>query len=83
MDHKWGRNVSDYGLGDVGATLAARVLVTPWLVVTNAPRSDGTQDWWFVPSADTPDTAYFQEPFTPSAVGHFPYGVLVEMDGPL
>ena len=83
MDHKWGRNVTELGLGDVGATLAARVIGSPHVAITNAKRDDGTVDWWFYPTVDTPDLAYFRFPFTDVAHGNFPYGHQVEPDGRL
>jgi len=83
LDHRWGRNVSDLGLVSSGATLAARLLVAPWIVFTNAPGffEDGAKYW--ITSLDT-EVAWFE--FTWPMLGlHFPYGLEddLEPDEPL
>lgn len=83
MDHKWGRNVSLYGLGDIGATLAARFLSGPGTVVlTNAHRIPGTYEV----SQVTGDNRIVLSTFTvPWFAPHFPYqwGASVEPDAPV
>ena len=82
-DHKWGRNISEVGLGDLGATLASR-----------KPDPGPTQIW--ITNRDTltsvqvvyvysnPSTAWFigfaNKPVWPS---NFPYGFNVEPDAPV
>lgn len=83
MDHKWGRNVTKYGLGSAGATLAARLLLTTGVIYTNAPGSLPGQFvvWLIHPDTELPFLAFngTKLPGHP----HFPYGYLVESDGPV
>lgn len=73
MESSWGRAVSETGLGATGATLAARFLAFPLIVLTNGrdPLSTGIQLWFT--RADT------LAPFMVSHLGvgslHFPYGL--------
>lgn len=83
MEHSWGRNVQEKGLGALGATLAARLLLLPGEVYLinaqpHAPTAITVQVF--------PDTAPFPmylfgaaTKFTP----RFPYGQTVEADVPL
>jgi len=84
LDHNWGRTIWDMGLAAAGATLAARDLTYPWIVLTNAP-SPGHPDrtLWFITrmtsdlAFDTFDNLTFGLPFP------YIYGGLVEPDGPV
>ncbi len=83
MDHSWGRNISEYGLGGTGATICARYHTTPssLLVITNAYHV-GETETWFVPldlAADVPYVLMMNGKFAP----HFPYGFDVEPDVPM
>lgn len=83
MDHSWGRNVADLGLGALGATLAARFLVFtgPWYLI-NADRGAPTAVVVRVPLDTEPFLQYL---FTtvPKGVANFPYGYPVTPDVPL
>lgn len=83
MDHSWGRNVVDYGLGDAGCTLAARADV-PFaiVVVTNAQPSPGVGLAWIIPPDTAPDDSWFAFGFGMGGL-NFPYGFDVEPDVPL
>jgi len=81
LDHKWGRNVLKYGVGNTGATLAACFLAAPNVILTNAPAdtvADSVKMWFR--SADP------HGPYGASTLGigdmHFPYGLgdFVELD---
>jgi len=84
LEHSWGRAVQETGLVGVGATLAARFLVNPLIVLTNAPAPNllNNVQLWFT-RADT------LAGYSRSELGiggmHFPYGLddLVEPDVPL
>lgn len=82
MDHSWGKNVSDFGLAGVGATLVSRTLGFPAFAMTNADPWDGRYiDYWYCP-ADMPDAVFFRVTSSDPRVGHFPYGRPVEPDVP-
>lgn len=83
MEHEWGRNVFDYGLGNSGCTLAAR-LPSPLstIMVTNERMPVGqARAWGILPDMDA------WTPFNIGRVGdpngHFPYGHPVEPDAPV
>ncbi len=83
MDHNWGRQVFLCGLGDTGATLAARFRTFPHIVLTNGvdPLSVGHLMWYTFPDRE--------DVWVPSHIGsgslHFPYGLgdFVELDFPV
>lgn len=83
MDHNWGRWVSEYSVGDTGATLASYYHVSGGTaVITNEKVGASFAVIWFIP----PDTA---NPMVRNIVNkypgfpHFPYGWEVEPDGPV
>jgi len=83
LDHNWGRTVSDMGLSGTGATLAARFLGFPYIVLTNARNAGlGQVQLWYT-ALDT-ELAWLMVPY-PTFGLHFPYiyGDLVEADGPV
>ena len=83
MEHRWGRNVFDLGMGGLCDGLCARALAYPGWVLTNRRRPSGAQDWWSVPFPGSGIEEY--TPFADQGVasGPFPYGQLVEPDVPL
>lgn len=83
MDHKWGRDVLELGMVSTGATLAARYVTQPHIVLTNAPGfAGGTRQLWFThPNTDLPWVVHSVG--FPPGLGNFPYGEPVEPDGPV
>lgn len=82
MDHKWGRDVFNYGLGDLGATLCSRFHPLDLrIVVTNASGSGAEVIAFQVPADTLSDAPYTQVGFFPTAP-HFPYGLIVDDDAP-
>ena len=83
MEHKWGRNVSEYGVGSLGATLAARLLGEPHVIVTNN-QDVPTHVFCVVEALLFPDSP-FGYAYLGKVPGHpnFPYGLPVEPDGPV
>jgi hypothetical protein len=83
LDHSWGRNVSDYGLGSAGASLAARVLPGMTNIVTNgSDYGPAFYDVWAI----NPDTGLYTRSTwlkIPGAFGNFPYFWDVEPDVPV
>lgn len=82
MDHSWGRNVTETGLGDTGATLVAYLLPpSPYKVVTNAGTRTGRMVFWniplnpAIPMSKTELNVGIRPP-------HFPYGLSVTPDAP-
>ena len=83
MDHKWGRNVTEKWLGDLGATLAARSLVhTPGTWITNAKLGHKLWRVVFIPT-DTSLPMQLHALNSTDAQPHFPFWVNVEPDGPV
>lgn len=83
MESSWSRNVADYGLGSLGATLAAR-LPTTFRYVMNVTRPDFPGyhiEAEILLDIDAPITFSI----VPNVGGHnhFPYGIPVEPDIPL
>lgn len=78
MENSWGRNVQDYGLGDIGATVCARWLFDPNVIITNADHiwETGIFALWHLPDMVTDH--YVSS--TGSGIPHtnFPYGIPVE-----
>lgn len=83
MDHRWGRNVTSYGLGGIGATLAARVLTLPNTFITNEeqPIFGGVWLWHLPLNPDLPYSVTFDGGGGSGL--SFPYNYLVEPDGPV
>jgi hypothetical protein len=83
LDHKWGRNVSAYGLGDTGATLAARILTLATATAIINVRSPGgtVMSWQYLGNIQ----GYMPGGFLtmPDPSENFPYGFIVEADGPV
>lgn len=83
MDHEWGRNVLGLGVGDCGATLAARSLGSPYVYITNARDINGRWLRWQQHPSDTnvPMTPvwFLPRPGHP----HFPFGEPVVPDAPV
>ena len=80
MDHRWGRNVGDLGVSGQYTTLAARLSMFPYLVVTNGGWFTPNQFVLWVVSLDT-DVAWDYFVFEKSTFGgRFPYGLDVEPD---
>lgn len=73
METNWGRTITEAGLVNAGATLAARLLDAPWIVFTNAPGvTVGGHRYWIT----FPDTELaWQEYDWPSTGKNFPYGL--------
>jgi hypothetical protein len=83
LDHKWGRNVLDLGLGSTGATICSRYPATPQFVLTNAPGfAGGTKQLWII-SLDTDAPWEVHSVGFPPSLGNFPYGEPVEPDLPM
>lgn len=75
--------MTDYGLGSVGATLAARTLLGPWTnwIVVNGGDVFRRRRFLLPPDMDSP---YVELGFGPWVFGsHFPYTEPVEPDGPV
>lgn len=83
MDHKWGRNVLEFGCGDFGATLCSRFPGPPGPIIGITNVTVGNSAYWFTIPLN-PDL-----PMTFQLVGklpghpHFPYGWAVEPDAPV
>jgi len=84
LEHSWGRNIFDVGLGDAGASLCARVLDLPdeWYV-TNEQRTFETCMLWrrIADVSGIGGLVPFEAP--KRAPGNFPYGYLVLPDVPV
>jgi hypothetical protein len=83
LEHKWGRDVFNFGLSSTGASLAARSIVLPRLIYTNEFYDGYWMRYWFLPAVDTPDTPFEKGLLLPPLMGHFPRGVACEPDEPL
>lgn len=83
MDHEWGRNVTRYGLGNAGASLAACFLAAPSLILTNGrdTADPSLALVWNLPDTGTP--FYTVGGIDVTGLGNFPFGFSVEADGPL
>lgn len=83
MDHRWGRNITDYGLGDLGATMASPLHDRPQELHLNVLAYGGTKALYAQVPTDT------STPYTIAAVDprpghpHFPYGYWVDPDAPV
>lgn len=82
MDHKWGRWVTEVGLGCTGCTITSSMTVSTGIAwITNHNPSPGFFDVWVIPT----DTSL---PFVRTTQNklpghpHFPYGRVVAADGP-
>lgn len=83
MDHEWGRNVTEFGLGDMGATLAGLKPGPPLAYyVINAPGHGFYLVTQQVPTDTSPQYTYFGIPI-PHLHPHFPYGEHVNPDAPV
>lgn len=83
MDHKWGRNITEYSLGDLGASMCSRWRrrAGAWEVVINK-LFFGQVHVFVVPD----DNQFAIGDFVSTAVPpgtHFPYGFPVEHDAPV
>lgn len=83
MEHKWGRWVSELGVSSSGCTLASRLLGFPRFIATNGSFGITTTfRYWLEPLHE--DDPYLLGVATKvPGFPHFPYGYLVEPDGPL
>jgi len=83
LDHKWGRDVFDFGLASAGATLAARFTTGVVAYLTNH-EDPGTRLFrvWEPPAdvLNDPYVTYLIEPYTSL---RFPYGWPVFPDAPV
>lgn len=83
MESSWGRNVRFYGVGAAGATLAARFLVAPNVILTNG--RDKTNPAlvlaWQLPDLVTQEM--IPGGINVTGLGNFPYGFDVEPNVPL
>lgn len=83
MEHDWGRNVTEFGLGDLGATMAAIYPFPPAIYLTNREFGPdafiGTQQ---VPTDTSPRISFYPYPKMPGHP-HFPYGWAVTPDAPV
>ena len=83
MDHSWGRNVFDYGLDGIGATLATHMHnLGPGYVLTNTERFFPMVFFVRIPQ-DTGLGFYLGGTIPKLAAGNFPYGYTVDADVPL
>lgn len=83
MDHKWGRNVTLFGLVGTGCTLASRYPVPNHNFCVTNEYIDGVHHRiWQIPADTQPDLAYFAFTTT-GGPAHFPYGQQVEPDAPV
>ena len=83
MDHSWGRNVVDYGLGDLGITVCSHMLDLPGRVLTNLlTPSSGLPVYFFIP-LDTGLVFYLSGNVSRVPGSNFPYGHPVVPDVPL
>jgi hypothetical protein len=80
LEHRWGRNIPDHGLGSLGATLAARLLteIEPRYYVINVTRA-GVPLIVRIPLG-TEDGPYGIILRSAEKAGNFPYGFKVEPD---
>lgn len=53
MEHSWGRNIYAIGLGDTGASLAARDVFSGILYLTNERLPFPFVRYWLIPSVFT------------------------------
>lgn len=83
MDHSWGRNVADLGLGGLGATLAARLnmVAGDWYIL-NRDRRAPTAVIVAIPPDMGPVIQYVFSSL-PKLVPNFPFGYSVDADVPL
>lgn len=77
MESEWTRGVVELGVGDTGATLAARKLSDPTRVITNETTgfTNNAREWYYPPNAEAPylRALIIKTPGHP----HFPYGIPV------
>lgn len=83
MESNWGRNVSDLGLGDLGATLAARLLDAPQYIFTNVTSLSTIPLVAVFQLPDMADDPYATAVASRLPGSHFPYGYDVEPFVPL
>lgn len=83
MGHKWSQNVIDWGLMDLGISLASPgAVVNPNYILTNQPGTS-TYAWlWFRPVPERPDDFYTRVTIAKNSP-HFPYGWPVDPDEPV
>lgn len=75
--------MSDYGFGGMGATLAARMSLLPWRTILNTGVGPGptVESWELFLDTELPAVMVLVVP--PDPLANFPYGLLVEDDGPV
>ncbi len=78
MESNWGRNCADLGLQDIGASLCARWLFDPDVIITNADAiwETGLFSVWHLPDMVTDHYVGSTGSGTPHT--NFPYGIPVE-----
>lgn len=83
MDHKWGRNVTEYGIGSFDCTLCARRLDLDNFYVTNSTYASGFMVWFFrLPADEHSPYIIGVAPVVPPGK-NFPYQWDVEPDAPV
>lgn len=83
MDHRWGRNISTYGVGDLGATLAAPYTGLPRLILTNVRHPVTRRPLVAILPVFSPPYYTYNHTVVPDIDANFPYGVDVEPDAPV
>jgi len=83
LDHKWGRQVEEWGLSSAGATLAARFTTGVVAYLTNYINPDTRKIGVWEPPADVLNDAYTYYEIFPLSSLRFPYGWTVLPDGPV
>lgn len=83
MEHKWGRNVFEYGLGLTESTLASRLLAgPPGYILCNGSAETDTHLIALIPTDTSLPYVFDSFPDIPGHP-HFPYGHSVEADAPV
>jgi hypothetical protein len=84
LGSSWRKNVTDLGLGSLGAGLAARQLGTLHVIITNAPASEPPGAHVWVEEPGIPDFPYLIGSYLPvGGATTFPYGYPVAPDVPV
>lgn len=83
MDHKWGRDITTYGVGDLGATVCSRFPGGSVTVVLLNVRVSPTKCLQAVISSDMNNPMQIQERIHNRPDLNFPFGLAVEADAPV
>jgi len=83
LDHKWGRNITDLGLGDLGGTMCSPFLGLPQAGVINFKPTPTSHLEFFIGPAGAPLRIDLATVLDVGGVHHFPYGRPVVPDAPM